>query len=380
MLTAEGCRSRRQRLWDALPHPCDLLIIADPSHLIYFANYTPSLFTFRANDAGALLVLRPDHATLVADDMVQPFVEKAHVDTARTPVWYDGKHSAPRRQTQLVQSELEAVRGLPGRRIGIEASSVPAGLVEGLASARPGLELLNLDPIIRPLRRRKDADEVDLLRKSMAAGEAGHAAALERLEPGMTEFDAFLLVQQVAMEAAGQQAIVYGDFEAGPRAQGEVAPSTRRKLQAGDLFILDFSVVIRGYRGDFANTISIAGKPPAQQVAMYEGCVAALAAGEALLRPGQPARAIDAALRRMFADRGLDPHYPTHSGHGVGLGHPEPPYIVPESDDVLEAGDVVTLEPGQYGAGFGGMRYERNYLITESGFETLTHHRIALVK
>jgi Xaa-Pro aminopeptidase len=104
----------------------------------------------------------------------------------------------------------------------------------------------------------------------------------------------------------------------------------------------------------------------------------ALEAGETLLRPGQPAKEIDAAVRRHFAAHGLEAYFPTHSGHGLGLGHPEPPYLVPESTDTLEDGDVVALEPGLYVPGAGGMRFERNYLLTGEGHDLLTRHRLCL--
>ena len=77
MLTAEGCAARRKRLWDALPTPCDALILGDPQSLIYFANYYPSPFLFRVSDASAVLILEPDRATLVADSMLKPFLDKA---------------------------------------------------------------------------------------------------------------------------------------------------------------------------------------------------------------------------------------------------------------------------------------------------------------
>ena len=92
------------------------------------------------------------------------------------------------------------------------------------------------------------------------------------------------------------------------------------------------------------------------------------------------ARDVDAAVRGHFASLGLDPYFPTHSGHGLGLGHPEPPYFVPESSDTLQVGDVVALEPGLYVEGTGGMRYERNYLITSGGFETLSNHEIRIAQ
>src|SRR5437764_1173260 len=131
MLTAEGCAARRQRLWDALPQPCDVLVVGDPAHLTYFAGYAPSPFVFRTVESGAILLLEPDRATLVADDMLGPFLERAHVDERMAPVWYDGYRSAPYRRGQLVDSTLGRLASGTGRRVGLELSCVPSGLAEG---------------------------------------------------------------------------------------------------------------------------------------------------------------------------------------------------------------------------------------------------------
>ena len=127
-------------------------------------------------------------------------------------------------------------------------------------------------------------------------------------------------------------------------------------------------MIVDGYRGDFTNTFAVGGEPrPLARSRCSTACVAALEAGEALLRPGAPAKAVDAAVRGYFATLGLSQFFVTHSGHGLGLGHPEPPYFVPESDETLVAGDLVALEPGLYLEGAGGMRYERNYLVDGRG-------------
>ena len=131
--------------------------------------------------------------------------------------------------------------------------------------------------------------------------------------------------------------------------------------------MIDFSVVVSGgYRGDFTNTFAVGGKPTSRQrelfTACFRKCSQRIRRGE-LGKPGTPARDVDAAVRGHFASLGLDQYFPTHSGHGLGLGHPEPPYFVPDSSDTLLAGDVVALEPGLYVEGVGGMHaYERNYL------------------
>jgi Xaa-Pro aminopeptidase len=379
MLSPAGCATRRKRLWEALPEPCDALVLADPQHLIYFANYAQSPFVFRSADAGALLVLEPGKATLVSDNVAQPFWEQAAVDEVVAPVWYNGKTSAPHRQGLRSHAALDVLSRIPGNRIGVERSSVPCEVVEELRAARPGLTLIDLDPIIRPMKRAKDPDEIALLKRSMRAGEAGQAAALAEVKPGMTELEVFLLVQQAAMKAVGEQVIVYGDFATGPRCETERGgPPGLRKVERGDLCLLDFSVVVFGYRGDFTNTFVVGAEPTPRQREMFDACVSAVEAGEAQLRAGTPARAVDAAVRGHCANLGLAEYFLSHSGHGLGLGHPEPPYFVPDSTDTIVRGDVVALEPGLYIEGVGGMRFERNYLITDDGFETLSLHDLEI--
>jgi Xaa-Pro dipeptidase len=85
-------------------------------------------------------------------------------------------------------------------------------------------------------------------------------------------------------------------------------------------------------------------------------------------------------VRSLLAERELAPYFTHHAGHGIGLSHPEPPFIVPESSETLVAGDVVTLEPGLYLSGVGGMRFERNYLVTQEGYELLSEHHLGLTR
>jgi Xaa-Pro aminopeptidase len=381
MLTPQGSKLRRDRLWRALPSECDLLLVADPSHLIYLAAFAPSPFVFRTVESGALLILEPARATLVGDDMLGPFLDRAFVDEIVAPSWYDGNHSAPNRRMQLVESTLNRLAGISGKRIGVELSSVPAGVAQGLRSARPGLEIVDIAPIIRKLRRSKDPEEIEVLLRSMRAGEKGQAAALRQVKPGMTELDAYRVVQNAAMMELGEPAILYGDFASGPRCEIEKGGSpTSRKIEPGDLLLLDFSVVVSGYRGDFTNTFAVGRGPTPRQHELFEACLGALHAGESSLKPGASGRAVDSAVRDYLASLKLAHAFTSHSGHGLGLGHPEPPYFVPNSDDTLVIGDVVALEPGVYIKGEGGMRFERNYEITAEGFRTLSHHEIRITQ
>jgi Xaa-Pro dipeptidase len=103
-----------------------------------------------------------------------------------------------------------------------------------------------------------------------------------------------------------------------------------------------------------------------------------MAAGERELRAGAACLTVYQAVRGVFEKAGVAEHFPHHAGHGLGLSHPENPYLVRNADETLLAGDVITLEPGLYIPGQGGIRIEHDYLITEKGFERLSNHVISL--
>jgi Xaa-Pro aminopeptidase len=379
MLTDEGCQARRNRLWAMIDDKIEWILITEPRHLTYFANFNPSPFVFNSQGAlGALVLGRGGAAILLGDNVQEPFVNEAFATEKITPLWYRCVESAGHRAQLLVQAVRERLIGCPGNTFGYEATSCPAGLVEGLRADRPHVRLVDIDLVVPRLRRAKLPDEVALIRRSLAAASAALCAAMAELRPGMTELDAYRLVQRVAGETAGCHVLVYGDFVSGPRCEKGGGPPSSRAIREGELVLLDFSVVIDGYRGDFCNTFVCHGRATARQRELYDACFAAMRAGEEKLRAGVSCRAVHAAVRDKLAERHLAENFPHHAGHGVGLGHPEAPFIVPESSETLAAGDVVTLEPGVYLPGIAGMRYERNYLITENGYEQLSDHPISI--
>jgi Xaa-Pro aminopeptidase len=363
MLSAEGCRQRRKQFWDRLePRPdSDHLRLSDPLHLMYLANFHVDPFSLGAGFGGYLLVRRDGHAKLLHDDRLPKSVEESHVEERTVVPWYDGKSPA---------------RGL--RQL---------ALLEGVNPAHAGLRIHDRpgDPyaatVIRTaaeMRRRKDPDEVALLRRCMRAAEAGHAWARANVRPGMTELDVYCGISTACTREAGHAVVVYGDFAVSPGPERRGGPATERVLEPGDMLILDFSVVIGGYRSDFTNTLVVGREPTPDQEGLYDLCCLALAQGEKELRAGSACRAVYAAVRDVFERAGVAEHFPHHAGHGLGLSHPEAPFFVRQADEALLAGDVVTLEPGLYVPGLGGIRIEHNYLVTGQGFERLSNHTIAL--
>lgn len=379
MLTEQGCRARRTRLWNQVQADVKWIVVTDTQHLMYFANFRASPFVFNSQGAAAALLLGRDGSSiLIADNVQESFSKSAFADERLSPLWYRCVESAAHRGQLLVGAVLERLAKCAGKTFGYEATTCPAALIDGLRAARPGVQLTDIDPVVRQLRRAKDPDEVAVIRRSLQAATAALVSAMAETKPGMTELDVYRLVERVAGEAAGCQVLVYGDFVSGPRCEQGGGPPSPRVIQPGELVLLDFSVVIDGYRGDFCNTFVCGGHPTARQRELCEACVAAMQAGESQLRSGVHCRAVHAAVHNSFAERKLADYFPHHAGHGVGLGHPEPPFIVPESSETLATGDVVTLEPGVYLPGIAGMRYERNYLITDGGYELLSDHPIRI--
>ena len=364
MLTAEGCRRRRERLWAKLDPPpeTDYLLLSDPIHLVYFANYCVDPISLGAGFPGYLMLRKDGHAKLLHDNRAPKSTQLAHVEERRSIPWYDGNAPANGPRQLAVLAEVNPMRA------GLRVHDRPGDL---LAS--------QLVHTVTDMRRHKDPDEIDLLKRCMRVTEAGHSWARANVKPGMTELDVYAGMNGACAKAARMPVIVYGDFAVSPGPERRGGAPTDRVLVAGDMMILDFSVVIQGYRSDFANTLVVGGKPMPDQERLHHLCMDAMTAGEKHLRAEVSCLSVYQAVRGVFEKAGVAEHFPHHAGHGLGITHPEDPYLVKTANQNLVTGDVITLEPGLYITGIGGIRIEHNYLITPTGYERLSNHTIALV-
>jgi len=373
MLTRDGCLKRRDRLWRKLPGHIQWVLVTDPRHVTYFSGFWVNPVSFSFGERAFLYLSRNGNALLLADNFTLGSAGSSYfVDDELAGTWYDKLHEVRNRDHVL----LDLLSSLP------VSATMDQGILETewLPQAAPirGREEYSLGTAVRELRRRKEEDELQLLARCIRAGDAGHERAREIVKPGVTEREVYLEVQRRALEELGAPGVVYGDFRAvnaGNPKQGGLP--TDYVLREGDLFILDYSVSLGGYRSDTTNTIAVSG-PTDEQKKLFDDCVNALKAGEEKLIPGTPAKDIFAAAEQYFLNQGYEPSPPRHMGHGLGLGHPEPPIFVSESSDVIAPGDVVTLEPARYIPGVGGVRVEHNYLITDDGLRQLSGHRLAL--
>ncbi len=206
--------------------------------------------------------------------------------------------------------------------------------------------------------------------------ERAYAAALQLLEPEIEEIELMAAMHEEATFAAGELLSGWGqDFQCG--VPGGFAQRDKKAL-AGELYILDVGVGVRGYRSDLCRTFAVNGTPTEAQQAAHAKIIEVMTAGETYLKPGQSCREM-----YEFVSSELDGwngySFIHHAGHGIGLDAHEVPRINPAWEDSFAVGDVVAFEPGLYGDELrGGIRLENNYLITEEGFRQLSHFPLDL--
>ncbi|HEV7829652.1 MAG TPA: Xaa-Pro peptidase family protein [Pseudonocardiaceae bacterium] len=258
-------------------------------------------------------------------------------------------------------------------RLGFESHVVTVDWHVALAKVTgPGV-LVAISRPVEALRLIKDDTEVATLRAACAAADTALAGLLADggLRPGRTEREVArdLEARMVAAGAAGpsfETIVASGANSAIPHHR-----PTDAQLCHGDLLKLDFGALVEGYHSDMTRTM-VLGQPAGWQSELYDLVAAAQAAGRAALRPGADVRDVDAAAREVIAQAGHGENFVHGLGHGVGLQIHEAPALSQFGVGTLEAGMAVTVEPGVYLAGRGGVRIEDTLVVAEGEPELLT--------
>jgi len=365
-LTATGCQARRTTLIQQTN--VDVIVITNPRHIFYFSNLRITPLNFGSWGLPFLIIeTSSGKTTLVVDNFLGGDASAAFVDDQQIWTWYDAAQNAGVSNYPVGLEHLaQRLKGFAGKRVGIEGGWMPQ---TGIAA-----EYTDITPIIEAMRRRKDADEIALIREALRVTEAGHRAVREALQAGRTEIEMHSILYGAIANAAGYPILLMGDVISGERGALIAGAPTRRTLHNGDLIIFDVAPIVNGYRADFTATLCVGGKLTDQQQRVETALHNAIQAGVAALMPGAKCCAVYQTVLDSLRADGFGDAFPHHAGHGLGLGHPEAPYLVPNSDEEIAVGDIITLEPGIYGQDWGA-RIEHEYLITDDGIEQLTHHQ-----
>lgn len=370
MLDRKHCTYRRNALRErAARRGWDQAVISRSCHVYYLTGLlnpdprTPSLLLVNMDGTDRLLVPQ-------AQEMVAKACFGGEVITYEDYSIEQIVFPLERMREALFDLLAE---GMEGVCVGIEAPYLSTDLRDAVVEAGGTKGMLaDISPEIRSLRACKDTDELSMIREAERLADAGYAAAIEAVQPGRTEVEVYADMQRAVVLVAGKPTPFAGDFLSGERTLQIGGGPTDRVLKAGDPFIFDLFPTYQGYWADTCRTFIVGGAPTAEQRKTYDVLRRALEVGEQRLRVGVKANEIYRTVYEAIAAEGLGKHFPHHAGHGIGLEAPEAPFLIPGSDEVLEEGMIVTLEPGVYIPDFGGMRLEDNYLITGSGPEKLS--------
>jgi Xaa-Pro aminopeptidase len=333
----------------------DGVLISDPLNRRWLSGFTGS--------AGWLLIL-PDAAWLATDFR---YWEQAVAESPAYAVHQMGE----RRVVAETVREVAA-----GCCLGVEASHLTLQAFAGLQEVE-GVSWKALEETVEPWRAVKSPAELETIRRAAAITDTVAARIPELARPGMSERELAWLLERSLREEGAESLAFSVIVASGPNAALPHHRPGDRLLQEGDSLIVDMGAQVDGYRSDLTRTFYLAARPGAQPSEPFEEIYAiTLRAQEAALaglRPGLSGVAGDALAREVIATAGHAAHFGHGLGHGVGLDIHEAPRLGPLSTTAaLEAGMVVTVEPGIYLPGWGGVRIEDLVVLTGNGAERIS--------
>lgn len=257
------------------------------------------------------------------------------------------------------------------KRLGFEAEHTTVACADRLRGALSECELVGVTGLIEGLRRRKDPAELAAIRRAAEITDTVLTEFLASDFEGMTERRAALALHGALLDL-GAEAPAFDIIVAfGPGAAEPHHQNTDTVISGPGVLLLDLGATVEGYRSDLTRTVFL-GSPDATFRRFYRAVFEAQQRAIAVIRDGASARQADSAARSFLADEGLAEYFSHGLGHGVGLEIHEAPTLGPTRDDTLQAGQVITVEPGLYMPGWGGVRIEDLVLVREDGAQVLS--------
>jgi Xaa-Pro aminopeptidase len=217
----------------------------------------------------------------------------------------------------------------------------------------------------------KDKAEIAQIREAARVTSLVFEGVKRMVEPGVAEADLAAEIDHRFRQHGGEGAAFATIVASGPRSAFPHARSSAKLLKKNELVIFDLGAIISGYAADMTRTVYL-GKPDPRTRRMYEAVLSAQRLAIDAVKPGHSAGKVDSAARRALASRGLSRFFTHSTGHGLGLEIHEKPRLGRGVQQRLVAGNVVTIEPGVYQEGFGGVRIEDTVLVQDGGAEILT--------
>jgi Xaa-Pro aminopeptidase len=352
----------------------DGLVVTSLPNISYLTGFAGS---------AAIVLIDADRLVLITDGRYRSAIE----------AYQSGPHACPGLDSTIVEGTYEqalgaVLRGSRGQRIGFEAAHVSvarhAAIAELLDTSGGGPALVPTEGIIESLRIRKDPYEQGVLAEGARRLSSVALGVLADIREGLAEIEIAQAIE-AGLRRMGFSRPAFDTIVAS--GSGSALPHARaghRRLAPGDLVVIDFGGVFKGYCLDLTRTVSV-GEPQAETRKLFEAVNAAHSAALSAVRPGVATRAIDHAARDVLDSLGYGVHFVHGTGHGLGLEVHEAPRVGPprtegsrklvgriDEPELVEPGWVFTVEPGAYVPGLGGVRIEDDVLVKAEGCDVLT--------
>ncbi len=375
MLTQEGSRGRQNRFKARLDEEgIDAAVITDRRDIYYltgillcdYPNFLFPAMLYVETSGHTWIAAHTDEGEGIVDERV----------TYPPNVLYTMNPDPMAQLNEVVGKKLQDVKS--DLRIGWQEEAMPKLLADTIERVVSPTEWVALDSMIADMQKRKDPDEIELMKMAAKAGLAAYTAAQKVIAPGVNELEVLSAGQLAAREAVGENIYHGGDYQC-----AQLGGWARDKtIEAGQLYIIDAHTAYHGYWSDLCRTWSVDGNPTDLQIRVFDHIKAILEDIPNLVKPGGKGTelfaTIDARIRELpeFADTGLI----HHAGHAVGTRPHEMPDLNRDREGIFEVGTVFSCEPGAYSDELNcGLRLENTFHITEDGVENLSEYPIEIV-
>jgi Xaa-Pro aminopeptidase len=332
----------------------DAILITHLANVRYLTGFTGS--------AGALL--------LESEGRNRPLFVTDGRYTAQAREQVKGARIAISRRGVLAGMMREIAARKP-RRLGIEADHMTVKTRSLLASELSGSRLAATSGVVEKLRMVKEPAEVELIRQAVVLGARLLPGVLRNLRPGRTEVEVAARLEYMARRAGAEGMSFETIVASGRRSAMPHGVASSASLPGRGFVVLDYGVILHGYCSDMTRTVHL-GKAGAQAKGWYDAVLQAQLAAISAVRPGAAVAQVDREARQVLRGSRLNRFFTHSTGHGLGLEIHEPPRLAAAEEQTLAAGMVITIEPGIYVAGKGGIRIEDVVLVTSRGYELLT--------
>jgi Xaa-Pro aminopeptidase len=336
----------------------DALLVTHLPNIRYLCGFTGTSGALAIDEAGSAFFTDGRYSEQARDEVRGARIVIAHKPPlAAAAEW-------------LIENKSKLGRKKP-RWVGVESEHLTVAGRSQLASLlRSDFRLRETRDLVEQARMVKDADEIARLRAAAVLGASLFDRALEVIRPGVKESEVAAEMEYAARRAGAEEMSFPTIIAAGKRSALPHGRASTAAIPSRGFVVCDFGVILTGYCSDRTRTVHM-GRPTGQARRMYEAVLEAQECAVAAVRAGVRVGEVDQVARTVLKRKGLARHFTHSTGHGVGLEIHEAPRIAAGRTEVLRPGMVITIEPGVYVAGSGGVRIEDVVVVTERGCEVL---------